>query len=98
MFDPNEESIVLEMVRSFFDIPNDEMMKIGDTTKTLLFDPNITSEEEAVGRLKDALSSMPQEHALIAGVFMSGLLRCNLAQQIQQQYMQAKEKEEDLGT
>jgi hypothetical protein len=38
------------------------------------------------------LNDMPKEHALIAGVFISGLLRCNLAQQIQQQYTQAMAK------
>jgi hypothetical protein len=92
MFEPNEESIVLEIVRSFFDISNEDMMKIGDVTKKLLFDPTVGSEEEAVGRLKESLQSMPKEHALIAGVFISGLLRCNLVQQIKQEYMQEKEE------
>ena len=31
--------MVLEIVRGFFDIPSEEMMKIGDLTKNLLFDP-----------------------------------------------------------
>jgi hypothetical protein len=88
MFEPNEESLVLEIVRGFFDIPADEMMKIGDLTKKLLFDPGVDSEEAAVEQLKAALNDMQKEHVLIAGVFISGLLRCNLAQQIQQQCMQ----------
>lgn len=89
MFEPNEESIVLEIVRGFFDIPNDEMMRIGDQMKKLLFDPGINSQEAAVEQLKAALNDMPKEHALIGGMFISGLLRCNLAQQVQQEYMQA---------
>jgi hypothetical protein len=89
MFEPNEESLVLEIVRGFLEIPAEEMMKIGDLTKKLLFDPGVDSEEAAVEQLKVALNDMPKEHALIAGVFISGLLRCNLAQQIQQQYTQA---------
>ncbi len=88
MFEPKEESLVLDIVRGFFDIPAEEMMKIGDLTKKLLFNPGIDSEEAAVEQIKAALKDMPKEHALIAGVFISGLLRCNLAQQIQQQCMQ----------
>ncbi|HSD56597.1 MAG TPA: hypothetical protein VLB04_00340 [Methanotrichaceae archaeon] len=88
MFEPKEESLVLDIVRGFFDIPAEEMMKIGDLTKKLLFDPGVDSEEAAVEQIKAALKDMPKEHALIAGVFISGLLRCNLAQQIQQQCMQ----------
>ena len=30
MFEPKEESLILEIVSSFFDITSDEMMKIGD--------------------------------------------------------------------
>jgi hypothetical protein len=89
MFEPEEESLVLEIVRGFFDIPDEEMMKIGDMTKKLFFDPAVCSEEAAVEKLKEALKDMPKEHALIAGMFISGLLRCNMAQQIQQQYMRA---------
>ncbi len=89
MFEPKEESLVLEIVRGFFDISSDEMMQIGDLTKKLLFDPGVESEEAAVEQLKAALKDMSKEHALIAGMFISGLLRCNLAEQIQQQYMQA---------
>jgi hypothetical protein len=33
---------------------------------------------------------LPKEHVLLAGMFASGLLRCNLARQIEQQYMPAK--------
>jgi hypothetical protein len=88
MFDPSEESIVLEIVRGFFDIPSEDMMKIGDLTKKLLFDPGIDSEEAAADQIKEALKDMPNEHILIAGVFLSGLLRCNLGPQIQQMYMQ----------
>lgn len=90
MFEPNEESLVLEIVRGFFDIPSDEAMKIGDQIKKLLFDPQIGSEEEAVAKLKQALNEMTKEQALIAGMFVSGLLRCNLVPQIEQQYLQAK--------
>lgn len=88
MFEPDEESLVLEIVRGFFDIPAEEMMNLGDLTKNLLFGPGVDSEEAAVEQIKAALKDMPKEHALIAGVFLSGLLRCNLAQQIQQQCMQ----------
>jgi hypothetical protein len=88
MFEPKEESLILEIVSSFFDISSDEMMQIGDMTKKLLFDPGVESEEAAVEQLKAALKDMSKEHALIAGVFISGLLRCNLAQQAQQQCMQ----------
>lgn len=82
--------MVLEVVRGFFGIPSEDMMKIGDLTKNLLFNPVVGSEEEAMGRLKEALKEMPREHVLLAGMFVSGLLRCNLAQQIEQQYEQAK--------
>ena len=68
MFEPNEESLVLEIVRGFFDIPSDEAMKIGDQIKKLLFDPQIGSEEEAVAKLKQALGEMTKEQALIAGM------------------------------
>ncbi len=85
--------MVLEIVRSFFDIPSEEMMKIGDRFKMLLFDPQIGSEQDAVAKLKEALKEMPKEHVLMAGLFISGLLRCNLAQQVGQQYMQAKAEE-----
>lgn len=84
MFEPKEESLIIEIVGSFFDITSDEMMKIGDLTKKLLFDPGVDSEKAAVEQLRAALKDMPKEHALIAGVFMSGLLRCNLAQQERQ--------------
>jgi hypothetical protein len=84
MFEPKEESLILEIVSSFFDITSDEMMKIGDQTKKLLFDPGVDSEAAAIEQLKAGLKDMPKEHALIAGVFISGLLRCNLAQQAQQ--------------
>jgi hypothetical protein len=90
MFEPKEESLVLEMVRGFFDIPSEEMMKIGDQFKMLLFGPQTGSEEEAVAKLKEALKDMPKEHVLMAGMFVSGLLRCNIAQQVEQQFQQAK--------
>lgn len=82
--------MVLEIVRGFFDIPSEDMMKIGDLTKKLLFSPEVGSEEEAVARLNEALKDMPKEHVLVAGMFISGLLRCNLAQQIEQQCAEAK--------
>ncbi len=87
MFEPKEESLVLEIVRSFFDITSDEMMQIGDLTKKLLFDPGVDSEDAAAEQLKAALKDMSKEHALIAGMFISGLLRCDMAKQTQQ-YMQ----------
>ena len=90
MFEPNEESLVLEIVRGFFDIPSEEMMKIGDQFKKLLFDPQTGSEQKSVMKLKEALKEMPKEQVLLAGMFVSGLLRCNLAQQVEQQYQQAK--------
>ena len=90
MFEPNEESLVLEIVRGFFDIPSEEMMKIGDQFKMLLFGPQTGSEQEAVAKLKEALKDMPKEQVLMAGMFVSGLLRCNLAEQVEQQFQQAK--------
>jgi hypothetical protein len=90
MFEPDEETMVLEIVRNFFAIPSEEMMKIGELTKNLLFNPVVGSEEESMGNLKEALNEMPREHVLLAGMFVSGLLRCNLAQQIEQQYARAK--------
>ena len=93
MFDPNEESLILEIVRGFFDIPSEEMMKIGDQFKKLLFDPGAASEEDAAANLREALQDMPKEQVLLAGMFVSGLLRCNLVPQIQQQFMQAQAEE-----
>jgi hypothetical protein len=90
MFEPNEESLVMEIVRGFFDIPSEEMMKIGDQFKMLLFGPQTGSEQDAVAKLKEAIKEMPQEQVLMAGMFVSGLLRCNLAEQVEQQYQQAK--------
>ncbi|MGC9514603.1 hypothetical protein [Methanocrinis sp.] len=81
MFEPDEESTVLEMVCGFLDIPQDDMMKIGDETKNAVFGPDLESEEEAVKRLRGILEGMSKEEAVIAGMFISGLLRCNLAQQ-----------------
>jgi hypothetical protein len=98
MFEPQEESLVLEIVRGFFDISSDDMMRIGDQMKKLLFDPGIESQEAAVEQLKAALKDMQKEHALIAGMFISGLLRCNLAQQVQQQYTQAMAEGEGQET
>ena len=82
--------MVLEIVRGFFAIPSEEMVKIGDLIKNLLFNPVTGSEEEAMSSLKEALEGLPTEHVLLAGMFVSGLLRCNLAQQIEQQYARAK--------
>ncbi|HUI40065.1 MAG TPA: hypothetical protein VLY86_04000 [Methanothrix sp.] len=84
MFEPDEESLVLEMVRSILDVPADEMMQIGDSAKKMLFDPGVDSQEAAVEHFRAALKDMKKEHVLIAGMFISGLLRCNLAQQAQQ--------------
>jgi hypothetical protein len=96
MFEPNEESLVLEIVRGFFDIPAEEMIKIGDRIKNVMFSPEVSNEEEAVAGLKDALKDMPKEQVLIAGMFISGLLRCNMAQQVEQEYLNAK-AEGDIG-
>ena len=82
--------MVLEIVRGFFDIPTEEMVKIGDRIKDLLFNPVTGREEEAMNNLKEALEGLPTEHVLLAGMFVSGLLRCNLAQQIEQQYARSK--------
>ena len=82
--------MVLEIVRGFFDIPSEEMVKIGDLIKNLLFNPVTGSEVEAMSNLKVALEDLPTVQVLLAGMFVSGLLRCNLAQQIEQQYARAK--------
>lgn len=82
--------MVLEIVRGFFEMPRDEMMKIGESMKRILFESPTASEAEAVSNLKGALEAMPKEQVLLAGMFISGLLRCNLSQQIEQQYEQAK--------
>jgi hypothetical protein len=92
MFEPSAESFVLEIVCGIFDISPEEMMKTGELTKKLFFNPGVDDEEEAKGQIKAALSDMPKEHAVLAGVFISGLLRCNLAQQAQQQCMQEMTK------
>jgi hypothetical protein len=55
----------------------------------LLFDPQTGSDQEAVAKLKEALAEMSKEQALMAGMFLSGLLRCNLAKQIEQEYQKA---------
>ena len=82
MFEPEEESVVLEIVCSILDISADEMMKIGETTKKIIiFDPSLENEDSAVEKLKDALKDMSKEEAVVAGMFISGLLRCNLAEQ-----------------
>lgn len=82
MFEPDEESTVLEMVCGFLDIPQDDMMRIGDETKKAIFGPDLESEEEAVKRLRGLLEGISKEEAVIAGMFISGLLRCNLALQM----------------
>lgn len=76
--------MVLEMVRSILDVPSDELMQIGDLAKRMLFDPGVESREAAVELFRASLKDMTNEHALIAGMFISGLLRCNLAQQARQ--------------
>lgn len=92
MFEPEEESVVMEIVSGLLDVAPDEMMRIGEVTKKLvIFDPSIESEEEATKRLKGALEEMSKEEAVMAGIFISGLLRCNLADQ----YMRAMRGSEE---
>ncbi len=91
MFEPEEESVVLEIVCSILDISADEMMKIGDATKKIIiFDPSVEDEDSAVEKFKDALEGMSKEEAVVAGMFISGLLRCNLVEQ----YMRAMAESE----
>ncbi|MCJ7444600.1 MAG: hypothetical protein MUO26_08745 [Methanotrichaceae archaeon] len=81
MFDPEEEAMLMEIVREFFRISFDEMKNIGDLTRKLLFDPSrIDNEAAAVEQVREALKEMPKEHAMIMGVFISGFIRCNLSQ------------------
>ncbi len=89
MFDPTEESMVMDIVRSFFDIPSEETMKIGDQIKNLLF-ASSSCEQDAPAKLKAAVSEMTNEQALVAGMFISGLLRCNLIPQIMQQFEETR--------
>ncbi|MCR3884620.1 MAG: hypothetical protein NUK54_09645 [Methanothrix sp.] len=85
MFEPDEESIILEIVCCLMDISAEEMMNVGEMAKrVIIFDPDTESEEEAVARLKDAVKEMSKEEAVVAGVFISGLLRCNLREQFMQ--------------
>ncbi len=98
MFEPDEESLVLEIVRSFFDISAEEMIKVGDQAKELLFGPGADSEEAMVAGLKAALEGMSKEQALISGMFISGLLRCNLAQQCRQAMEEADGCQEPEGS
>lgn len=87
MFEPDEESVILEIVCGLMDISPEEMMNIGETAKKILiFDPDTQTEEEAVGRLKSAVMDMSKEEAVVAGVFISGLLRCNLRDQFMQAF------------
>ena len=101
MFEPDEESVILEIVCGLMDISAEEMMNIGETAKKILiFDPDTESEEEAVGRLKSAVKDMSKEEAMVAGVFISGLLRCNLRDQFMQdvgEYDPSEGGEEDEG-
>ena len=39
MFEPDEETMVLEIVRGFFAIPSEEMMKIGDLDQKSALQP-----------------------------------------------------------
>ena len=80
MFDAKEESWALEVVRSLFDMPSEELIEIGDMVKESLFDPSTGSKEEAADKIRAASEGMSQEKLIIAGMFLSGLLRCKLAQ------------------
>ena len=82
--------MVLEIVCGFLGINPDEMMKIGDTAKKIIFDPSLESEEVAAEQLRGALKEMSNEQSVVAGMFISGLLRCNLAEQ----YMRAMTESE----
>jgi len=98
MFEPDEESVILEIVCGLMDISAEEMMNIGETAKKILiYDPDTESEEEAVGRLKSAVEDMSKEEAVVAGVFISGLLRCNLRDQFMQDVGDYEAGEEDEG-
>ncbi len=90
MFDPNEESMVLDMLSNIFDIPADDMIKIGELTKKLFLSQGVETEEQSIEQMKKALMEMPKENILVAGAFISGLLRCNVIPQLQQN-MQYKE-------
>ncbi len=80
MFEANEESWALEVVRSLFDVPSEELIEIGDMVKESLFDPSIGSREEAAAKIMAASEGMSKERLILAGMFLSGLLRCKLAQ------------------
>jgi hypothetical protein len=81
MFEPEEDSMVLEIVRGFFGLEMDQMMSIGDKAKDILFCKEALSEDAAIQRIKTGLSEMSKEESFIAGIFVSGLLRCHLTSQ-----------------
>ena len=47
----------------------------------ITFEPEIEEEEEAMGRVREAVRDMSSAEAVVAGVFISGLLRCSLREQ-----------------
>jgi len=82
MFEAEEESVILEIVCGILDVSPEDMMKIGERAKRMItFDPEIEEEEEAMGRVREAVRDMSSAEAVVAGVFISGLLRCSLREQ-----------------
>ena len=82
MFEAEEESVILEIVCGILDVSPEGMMEIGERAKRMItFEPDLEKEEEAVGRVRDAVRDMSSAEAVVAGVFISGLLRCSLREQ-----------------
>lgn len=82
MFESEEESVILEIVCGILDVSPEDMMEIGERAKRMItFEPEIEEEEEAMGRVREAVRDMSSAEAVVAGVFISGLLRCSLREQ-----------------
>ena len=82
MFEAEEESVILEIVCGILGVSPEDMMEIGERAKRIItFDPDLEEEGEAMGRVREAVRDMSSEEAVVAGVFISGLLRCSLREQ-----------------
>lgn len=82
MFEADEESVILEIVCGILGVSPEDMMEIGERAKRIItFDPDLEEEGEAMGRVREAVRDMSSEEAVVAGVFISGLLRCSLREQ-----------------